>query len=271
MPNLLHVEAASLRSKLLNGRTRPIICGCFDLRNPEAAEEQEFVVKPYSRVTEGTAGLMKEVIASFVAQRLGLNVPCPAIVQIGLDFARSVASDPESADLSGSLGANFGTEYKSDGYGVLPETSKLTAVTFPIACEIFAFDAFIQNPDRKYVNNKPNFLVKGEDFVAIDHELAFSFLLDIFGDSTPWTLRKCSFLSEHIFFERLHRKFLELDRLSGALTGLDHEFWDFTREQIPEEWMTLENIEKFEKIKAHCDLILEHKTDFINNIRSFLQ
>jgi hypothetical protein len=271
MPNLLHVEAVSLRSKLLNGRTRPIICGCFDLHDPDATEEQEFVVKPYSRVTEGAAGLMKELIASLVAQRLSLNVPCPAIVQIGIDFARSVASDPESADLSCSLGANFGTEYKSDGYGVLPETSKLTAVTFPIACEIFAFDALLQNPDRMYENNKPNFLVKGEEFVVIDHELAFSFLLDIFGDSSPWTLHKCSFLVSHVFFKRLHRKSLELDRLSGALEGLDDDFWNLTREQMPEEWMTLENVEKFEKIRTHCNSILEHKADFISNIRSFLQ
>ena len=46
------------------------------------------------------------------------------------------------------------------------------------AVSIFALDALIDNPDRKFSPN-PNLFSRGDTIFVFDHELAFSFMLDI--------------------------------------------------------------------------------------------
>ncbi len=52
------------------------------------------------------------------------------------------------------------------------------------AAHIFAFDALIQNPDRRYSNQ--NLLTRGNNIFVYDHELAFSFLEAILPLRHPW-------------------------------------------------------------------------------------
>lgn len=60
----------------------------------------------------------------------------------------------------------------------IPDAMRQAAVT------IFAFDALVQNPDRRF--NNQNLLTRGDDIFVFDHEVAFSFLLDILRLPVIW-------------------------------------------------------------------------------------
>jgi hypothetical protein len=53
-----------------------------------------------------------------------------------------------------------------------------------MATDIFAFDALIQNVDRRVTN--PNLLTVGSTFYVYDHETSFSFLQAILPPPQPW-------------------------------------------------------------------------------------
>ncbi len=73
-----------------------------------------------------------------------------------------------------------------------------------LACEIFAFDALIQNPDRRM--DKPNILWKGEELYIIDHEKGFSFVYALPASIKPWQVNEISFLEKPFVLSKLKRK-----------------------------------------------------------------
>jgi hypothetical protein len=61
---------------------------------------------------------------------------------------------------------------------------RITGARETAALEILAFDAYIDNDDRKPSN--PNCLLKGDAFRIIDHELAFRIRQKLFPRPEPW-------------------------------------------------------------------------------------
>jgi hypothetical protein len=61
------------------------------------------------------------------------------------------------------------------------------------AVNIFAFDALIQNPDRRSAN--PNLFTQGDNIYVYDHETSFSFLVAVVKSAEPWNLEAEQYLT----------------------------------------------------------------------------
>jgi hypothetical protein len=173
-----------------------------------------------------------EWLASALARRLGLTVPDPLAVTITPELA-SGASEPFQAELNASVGLVFGSrlvemsDRKPRGHG-------LAASQREAAAQVLAFDVFIHNSDRRAANN--NLFIDDDDIVLFDHELAFDFLLPVFGATDP-VLDHCpSIVEQHVFFDALRQHPPKLDRFRTALDTLDDDFFADLEAATPVEW-----------------------------------
>jgi hypothetical protein len=121
-------------------------------------------------------GLASELVASRLADYFGVPVPAPALVSIEPAFAELVAANQpaHSQRMRGSIGLNFGSRQLNDVM-TWPVDKSIPDAMWATAVSIFAFDALIQNPDRKF-NPNPNLFSRGDQIFIYDHELAFSFI-----------------------------------------------------------------------------------------------
>jgi len=162
-----------------------------------------------------------------------------------------------------SEGLNFGAQ-ELIGFSTWPVDKGIPEGMRGIAADIFAFDALVQNPDRRHVN--PNLLVKGDTMMVFDHEIAFSFLLDIFPSPTPWRLDRDGYLADHVFYRQLRAQRIDLTNFSTNLVGLtDVTLQDFIAD-APLEWGN----ENGPRICQHLLAIREHTEEFADEIRRFL-
>jgi hypothetical protein len=245
-----------------SGRTKPAVFLCEDLDGNNAGE---FVVKLRQGIDSGVVGLTSELLASLLAEKLGIRTPNPAIVEIdpaigGLLSAR----DSEMTRLiKNSGGLNFGSEVLVGGYSVWPIDKSVPASLKSLAGEVFSFDALIQNPDRK-VNN-PNFLWKGEEIFLIDHELAFSFLFQIGERADPWSLQGNAgdFMNDHVFCRELKGQEIDLARFQGALEAICDDDLAGMFDQIPREW----NNDSIAKISSHLKSVRDQAAEFVNQVK----
>jgi hypothetical protein len=167
-----------------SGRTRPALCSCED---QSGAAMGEYVVKLRAGLETGESGLLRELIAARLARHFGIASPEPALIMIGQPLAELVASayPADAARIRDSVGLNFGTKVLH-GVSTWPVDKSVPVAMLQAAVHVFAFDALIENPDRRYSN--PNLLTKGDELFAYDHEMAFSFLLDLLPSAEPWKL-----------------------------------------------------------------------------------
>lgn len=175
MRPIQHLRANAYLRKFESGRTKPPIFQCEDLQGNTVGE---FVAK-LSGIDTGVTGLVRELIGSLMAQELGLMTPMPAIIEVDPAIAELIShKDSAVAEIvRRSGGLNFGSQVLVGGYGVWPINKSVPAALRQSVSEIFAFDALVQNPDRRVDNQ--NLLCKGDEIFLIDHELAFSFLYHI--------------------------------------------------------------------------------------------
>jgi len=256
------LKASAYLRRIQSGRTHPAVFMCDDANGNNAGE---FVVKLKGGIDAGVTGLTCEIIASLLAKELGLNAPGSAIVEIDPAIGNLLSSkDSEMARIiRRSAGLNFGSEVLVGGYGVWPINKYVPASLRPSAGEIFAFDALIQNPDRK-VNN-PNLLWKGEELFLIDHELGFSFLFQIGNANETWSLEgdAGAFLNEHVFYGELKGKEIALDRFQRALEAISDEDLASMVDQVPREW----NNESVSRISSHLESVRDHAADFVKQVK----
>ena len=250
-------------NRTLNSRrTRPPILACEDANGESAGE---FVIKFRGGIETGVAGLACEVVASVLADELGLATPAPAIVEIDHKTAALIQKiAPTFATVVGnSVGLNFGSEILQSGFSSWPVGKSIPLGLRQAALEVFAFDALIQNPDRKYSN--PNLLSNGKELCLIDHELAFSFLYEIASSSHPWELSHSNFdvLKEHVFYRELRGQRFELERFIGALNGLSDEALAQMAGQLPSVWKTA----AVTRILDHLKTVRKHSKQFTEQLK----
>jgi hypothetical protein len=251
---LQKMEAAVFHHFMAKGRTSPALFGCVSL---DRDEETDYVVKLKGGLDMGTSGLVFEAVAAELADYFGISHPHAAIVQIDTELANLIAAlEPEKANLiRKSVGMNFGTK-QLNNLIVWPVDRSPSAGQLQPASEIFAFDALIQNPDRQFSN--PNLGTVGDRIFIYDHEMAFSFLLDIFRNPEPWRVSKQLFWSEHVFFNSLRRKPLDIGDFLGRLAELPGDFLDRLPEQLPMEW----DFNALPDIKAHLNSLSANSDAF---------
>jgi hypothetical protein len=159
---------------------------------------------------------------------------------------------------------NFGSVYLSGGYKTWPVEKSIPSNLKALATEIFAFDALIQNPDRR--SDKPNILWKSDEIFIIDHEMGFSFVYSILQSKEPWKVSEIDFLRKHLFYNKLKGQTLNFDRFAGVLETLAKDGIESILNMVPEEWKT----PKIESIGNHLAAICGHVDAFIDEIRRVL-
>ena len=252
-----YLEAVTFQRELPSGRTKPCIFSCESKNGDDAGE---YVVKLKAGMDNGVKSLSAEMLGSLLADFFDMPSPKPAIINIDPTLAETIPNKR----VRESAGENFGSKLVTGGYSTWPNDEAIPANLKTLAAEIFAFDALIQYPDRRV--KKPNVLWKGDELLIIDHEMAFSFILDIMPQSEPWEISKLKFISEHLFYRQLKGQDLNFDRFAGALESMTEEKIKTITGTVPDSWQT----EILTKIENHILEIVRHQDDFIDEIRRVL-
>lgn len=256
--------AAQLHKFTNTGRTSPAVIGCEDEMGNRVGD---VVVKLRGGLENGVTSLLCELLASRLASYFGLFVPDPALVVIDSDFAELVAShevggpEPKRAErIRNSIGLNFGSRLLID-ISPWPVDKAIPEAMWQGATEVFAFDGLVQNPDRRFDNQ--NLVTRGNDIFLFDHELAFSFLLDILESATPWRLDGQRYLGDHVFYRRLRGKPIDLDGFTAGLAALPGPALDGILAEVPAEW----NNENLAKIERHLRTVSAHAAEFADEVK----
>jgi hypothetical protein len=159
-----------------------------------------------------------------------------------------------------SIGLNFGSRLLA-GVSQWPVDKSVPEAMREASLKIFAFDALIQNPDRRFEN--PNLLARGDDIFIFDHELAFSFLLDVMPSAEPWTLGGQQYLTNHVFYSQLRKRTVDLDEFTNELRTLAATNLEDILAEVPAEW----NNEVVAKIRHHLRIVGSHAAEFAEEIR----
>lgn len=186
----------------------------------------------------GVSALIAEALASFLAADLDLPVPEPYIVHMSPEFISSISSDQDQQKAAASNRIAFGSRLIQSGFRTWPTDKRSTKIPGQVLAEIFAFDALIENPDRR--REKPNCLVQGDQIAIIDHEAAFPLLL-IFNRKNPWEAGAMRYMTtgqdQHLFYNLLkRRKSPDFSRFSQAWKGIDDQRFSEYLSAIPAEW-----------------------------------
>jgi len=245
---------------MTSGRTSPALCGCEDQAGAMAGE---YVVKLRGAI--GELGLLNELFAARLAGHFGLATPEPALIAIEPTLAELVATtQPSQAPrVRSSIGLNFGTKALI-GVNTWPVDKSIPEATWQAAVDIFAFDALVQNPDRRFTN--PNLFSKGDSLLVFDHEAAFSFLLALFPSATPWKLADQQHLTDHVFYRKLKSKPIDLTGFTASLGGLSDALLAGIVADVPAEW----NNDNLPKIERHLRAVRGHAGEFAEEVRRFL-
>ena len=199
----------------------------------------------------------RELLASFIASELDINVPPPALIKVDTELSKTFKFN--ISDL------NFGTEYKPGYIEIIRNQPFLEFQRLQIN-QIFPFDIFISNVARRTEN--PNLLTDGNNFFGVNHQAAFDFLNDGCKNRTPWEFRPQDkdWVKNHVFFPYLKNKFPDFSILVNKLTQLDDNFWDKALSLIPHEWKT----DELEEIKSHSQAIIANKDNFLQSLKNIL-
>ncbi len=220
-----------------SGRTRP----CFMLCADDQGREHEVVVKLMSDFDLGSRALANEAIASCLGSDLALPVPEHFAVKIEQAFAESIIDLTVKTRLLSSLGWNYGSRRLPESFSAMAVGERIPRELFTIASEIFAFDAIIENPDRKVSN--PNLLWNHNEIWLFDHEQSFLFDKILFWRPI-WVSgvvpRGRTHSDRHALIDFLRGRDLDLDRFEASLRALPSERVAEYVTALPASWRTAE-------------------------------
>lgn len=228
-------------------------------------EKVDYVVK-YKGAERMYAGAMgKELFAALIALELDIHVAEPAIILITPEFVNTLIGKEGYRVAAQSVGLNYGCKYYP-GYITLIKNQGFSKALFKKAEAIFTYDVFISNPDRNDVKN--NMLVNGDDILIFDHEVAFSFLLSLVRNPTPWILNdeEMRWISKHYFYQILKGNEHNFDIFVDKFTRLDRAFWLKLEEVTPNEWLG----DRFSVLQENLSSIIENREIFKQELHRIL-
>jgi hypothetical protein len=150
------------------GRTCPLMVNC---EKPDGSVVS-VVAKFSDFCDQREVHLAREIVGACLAGDLGLPVPEPMLIEIPAGWSDIVPDPSLRARVAASSPIAFGSTLMTGGFSAWTPDTRIKEAMYDTAAAVFAFDAIIQNPDRRTTN--PNCLVRGEDIRIIDHELAFA-------------------------------------------------------------------------------------------------
>lgn len=255
------LQAVSYQRTMVSGRTKPCLFLCED---SSSGLSGEYVVKLKAGLETQENGLTAELIASQLATVLDVQTPEFAIINVDSLLAEAVSEVILAKKILESGGLNFGSKVITGGFDTWPILKSIPLSLLQTAAEIFAFDAMIQNPDRRVL--KPNILWKADQLFIIDHEMAFSFVYAIGLPTDPWQVSSLGWLSDHLFYHQLKGREIKLDRFAGALEAVSEDIISGIISNIPMEWRN----DNMAKIQNHIMQISTHANEFIDEVRRTL-
>ena len=262
------VTATRFGRKAENGRTRPPILFCDQENNPE---EIEVYVKLRGSPELTSTGLMCEGIAALLGRDLGLPVPEPFAVEITDEFVSAVGEAAEAPLFRSSVGLSFGSKAMYPQFAPWAPERVMPIPMRATAADVFAFDAMIQNPDRRH--NNPNCKVRDEELLIYDHDLAFDFLSGVLFWKPPWQQGGVDFLcgqspTRHAFFDALRGMPHAFDRLVDAWGKIDVARLNGYMAALPAEWIPAGDAA--ERILGYLADLKSHLPETIMEIRKAL-
>jgi hypothetical protein len=255
------IEALAPHTSFSTGANKPLLITGVD----EDGNKGDYVVKFIGAQRMSKEACMRELLAALIAIQMKIKVTKPVVVNISEAFVDLLRGQDSWEYASKSLGYNYGSEYIRSFTTILP-TQELTPQQVPFAQTIFPFDVTIQNPDR--TNEKPNMMTDGTEIVIYDHELAFSFVFDIFPNSEPWKVQliDMEWIKKHILFLKVKGLDFDFDGFIKRFDNLDEKFWETAKTIIPQEWFS----DQFDKIKQHFTIIYNNKEAFIIELKKLM-
>jgi hypothetical protein len=250
------VEAVRFDREMSNGRTKPILINCERING----DEVEVVAKFSFGCDNSPNGLIREALAAMLAKDLGLPVPEPFLVSITPEFIASVENQAVLHILKNSNKHGFGSHKLPDGFGVWTASSgRMSKKLEQEALEVFAFDAWLTNADRRIKN--PNLLTDGRSFAIFDHEYTLMTDLNL-GWQPPWikgALAGFNAPTNHVFYQSLKGVAgLDLSRICTAMSSISDERINEYAQAIPASWQ-------------HGSTALAQGVDFISQLRENVQ
>jgi hypothetical protein len=212
-----------------SGRTQPILAAAEDSNG----EVIEVVLKFASSCDMGTNSLAAEVVAACLAGSLHLPIPEPFLVEVSPLWRDSLPSTIRSR-ISEFDNLAFGSKLVWPQWPAWAAANRLTPAMVQTAAEILAFDAFVENVDRRDEN--PNCLVNGDQLRIFDHELAFP--RGLLGPK-PWITGGMQPFTEpgrHIFRRELVSRPMDQARIGAKWQGLQDEDIDAYGAAVPAVW-----------------------------------
>ena len=266
--DVLELSAVRFIQPMKVGRTGALLLGCEDAKG----KQHEAVVKLRGREMT-VKSQIAEVVAAVLAADLGLDVPAPAVVEVPVGFDAIVSDPVVAAAVKASPGLNFGSVHLGTSFTGWPNERTLIGPMRDQAAAIFAFDALVQNVDRRTTN--PNLWARSDTIGIFDHEQAFAFLyLTILGaPPRPWVAvdqAACfDFLHQHVFHAALRGGQLDLDGFEARLGKLTKRRIAGYFKAVPKEWRSGHDL--CEKIAAYLAEARKERTKLITFLKHVLR
>lgn len=265
---ILHLTATDFIRKMDVGRTQPILLGCAD----GDGNRYEVVVKFRGKEFDANAQLA-ELVTAQLADELGLDVPQAAVVDVAKGFETIVTVKSLAGSVKNSTGLNFGSIHLGADFTSWPAVRSISMSLKVKAAEIFAFDALIQNVDRRIEN--PNVFANSARLVVYDHEMAFAFLSLVIlgGTPRPWIsadqVKGFPFLKRHVFFTSLQGGKFDLTAFRERLSNLDDDRLLRMINAVPAEWRAGNTF--CEKIVEYLQEARSNSDRFVNYVLYLLK
>lgn len=232
-PSLTRVTAVEFVGRAESGRTKPLVLSCTG----GPSDMVEVYCKLSGSCDEDVCSLTREVVATHLAAGLSLPVPKPYLVEIPPQLADAVRDQNDARRIRASSTIAYGSARVPNRFSTWYSGWQVSSGVLPVVLLAFAFDAVIENLDRRPRN--PNCLVSGHEIFLIDHELAFT--PSQIEQKSPWELGGLQHLKDnekHIFRRELVRKsrILDFKVLRDQWTKLDEGYLSKCRSVVPQEW-----------------------------------
>ena len=268
--DVLQLNAVRFIQPMKVGRTGPLLLGCEDEMN----RSHEVVVKLRGREMTPESQLA-ELVSALLAHDLGLDIPVPAVVDVPVGFEAVVSNLPSAAAVKASPGPNFGSVHLGQGFTGWPNNRTPIGPMRDIAVTIFAFDALVQNQDRRAQGPNPNLWARSDTIGVFDHEQAFAFLyLPIIGGSPrPWKVADQAagfdFMKQHVFYTALRGGPVDLNGFEERLGKLTKGRIAGYFKAVPIEWRSGHDL--CEKMAAYLGEARKERTKLIAFLKHLLR
>ena len=223
-----HNMAALVPLEPFNTQVRPFL---IDARSP-SGERQRWVLKPYSRL--GAVGSVCELVAARYYRMVGLRVPPFGIINVSDSLVRKLPPEAR-ARLATDIGPNFGSMFLP-GHDDIKAPQDVPSQEIEEAAGVFSCDVALDNPDRR--DGKSNLLLGDDGVVAIDHQSAFSWYLDVLKPGPTWEQGMLARATARHFLRSLvTRCGATLQDMTAKLGATPGTAWTELTANVPQRWL----------------------------------